>query len=188
MRVIGGKWRGRRLLAPTGRGVRPTGDRVREALFNILEHGRHTGGDGSPLPDAAVLDAFAGTGALGIEALSRGAASATFLEKERASIRIVERNIAACGATAEATVRQGDALMPPPAPHPCDIVFLDPPYGEDLAEPALTALSAAGWIADGALCVVELRKKDAFTAPEGFVVLDDRHYGATRVILLRREG
>ena len=188
MRVIGGKWRGRRLEAPAGRDVRPTGDRVREALFNILEHGRCANGGGSPLPDAAVLDAFAGTGALGIEALSRGAATATFIEKERTSTRIIARNIAACGAAQDTTVRRGDALTPPPAPHPCDIVFLDPPYGGGLAEPALAALVSAGWIADGALCIVELHKKDAFTAPEGFAPLDDRRYGATRAILLKRDG
>ncbi len=93
MRVIGGSWRGRRLEAPEGRTVRPTSDRAREAIFNILAHGAHTGGEGSPIPDARVLDAFAGSGALGIEALSRGAAQATFLDSDAAAVRAIQRNL-----------------------------------------------------------------------------------------------
>ena len=107
---------------------------------------------------------------------------------ERSVIRLIEENLAACGATDLATVRQGDCLSPPPAPHPCDLVFLDPPYGEGLAGPALAALAAAGWIGAGALCVVELRKTDAFDAPDGFTVTDDRRYGGTRVVLLTRQA
>lgn len=188
MRVIGGSWRGRRLDAPPGSAVRPTGDRVREAVFNILEHGAHTGGEGSPIPDAQVLDAFAGSGALGIEAMSRGAAHATFLDSDATAIRTIQRNLAALTGLANASVRRADCLAPPPAPAACDIVFLDPPYNEGLAAPALVALARAGWIADGALCVVELGRDDAFDAPDGFDLLDDRRYGRARIVILRREG
>lgn len=186
MRVIGGKWRGRALTAPEGRDIRPTGDRVREAIFNIVEHGRHTKGGGSPIPGAVVLDSFAGTGAMGIEALSRGAAKAYFLEKERASINVLERNLADCGGAA--TIRKADCLAPPSAPETCDLVFLDPPYGQGMAVPALTALTDASWVGDGALCVVEIGKSDAFDTPDGFEVLDERRYGAARVILLTRRA
>jgi len=186
MRVIGGKWRGRTLAAPEGRDIRPTGDRVREAIFNIVEHGRHTEGGGSPIPGAVALDGFAGTGAMGIEALSRGAAKAYFLEKEPASLAVLETNLADCGA---ATVMlKADCLAPPPATESCGLVFLDPPYGQDMAVPALAALTDAGWIADGALCVVEIGRKDRFDAPDGFETLDDRRYGAARVILLTRRA
>lgn len=186
MRVIGGKWRGRTLATPTGRDIRPTGDRVREAIFNIVEHGRHTKGGGSPIPGAVVLDGFAGTGALGIEALSRGAAKAYFLEKDRASIAVLKTNLADCGTAA--VVSKADCLAPPPAAEPCDLVFLDPPYGQDMAVPALTALTDAGWIGDGALCVVEIGKNDRFEASTGFEMLDDRRYGAARMILLTRRA
>lgn len=186
MRVIGGKWRGRSLTTPSGRDIRPTGDRVREAIFNIVEHGRHTKGGGSPIPGAVVLDGFAGTGAMGIEALSRGATKAYFIEKERASLTVLEANLADCGASA--VVKKADCLAPPPATEACGLVFLDPPYGQDLAVPALTALTDAGWIGDGALCIVEIGRKDRFDAPDGVEVLDDRRYGAARVILLNRRA
>ena len=186
MRIIGGKWRGRRLAVPEGRAVRPTIDRVRESLFNVIEHGRHTGGGGSPLPDIRVIDGFAGTGALGLEALSRGAGHVTFIESDRAALAALATNIADLGAAAETTVLRADCLTPPHAPEPCGLVLLDPPYGQGFAEPALQALDAQGWIAPGALCAVELRRGDAFDAPDGFEPLDDRRYGATRIVLLRR--
>lgn len=186
MRVIGGKWRGRTLAAPEGRDIRPTGDRVREAIFNIVEHGKHTKGGGSPVPAAVVLDGFAGTGAFGIEALSRGAAKAYFLEKEPGSIAVLETNLSGCGAAA--VMMKADCLTPPPAGEPCDLIFLDPPYGQDLAPPALAALTDAGWIADGALCIIEIGRKDRFDTPDGFETVDDRRYGAARVLLLRRRA
>lgn len=186
MRIIGGKWRGRTLTPPDGRDIRPTGDRVREAIFNIVEHGRHTKGGGSPIPSAVVLDGFAGTGAMGIEALSRGAAKAYFLEKDRVSIDVLKKNLADCGTAA--TIRKADCLAPPPAPETCDLVFLDPPYGQGMAVPALIALTDAGWIGDNALCMVEIGKGDGFETPDGFEMLDERRYGAARVILLTRRA
>jgi 16S rRNA (guanine966-N2)-methyltransferase len=188
MRVVGGSWRGRRIEAPHGTTVRPTSDRAREAVFNILEHGRHAGGMGSPIPGARVLDAFAGSGALGIEALSRGAAQASFLDDSPAALAAIQRNLSAFGALGGAAVRRADCLAPPRATQPCSLVFLDPPYGAGLAAPALAALAQAGWIADGALCIVELSRDEAFTPPDGFAPLDDRRYGRARVVMLRYGG
>jgi 16S rRNA (guanine966-N2)-methyltransferase len=165
--------------------VRPTSDRAREAVFNILEHGKHARGEGSPIPGAQVLDAFAGSGALGIEALSRGAAHATFLDTGPEALAAIRRNLAALGGLDRATVVRTDCLFPPAALAPCGIVFLDPPYGEGLAEPALIALGKAGWIANGAVCIVELSRDDAFAPPEGFAALDERRYGSAQIVILQ---
>ena len=188
MRIVGGKWRGRRLTAPEGRAVRPTSDRLREALLNILEHREFQAGGGSPLPGARVLDGFAGTGALGLEALSRGAKHATFIEKDRVAQRTLEANIAACDAAGLATILRADCRAPPRTTAACDLVFLDPPYGEDQTGPALTALANAGWLAEDALCSVELSAREDFTAPAGFTILDERRYGAARIVILRAES
>ena len=187
MRIVGGKHRGRRIEAPPGQDVRPTSDRAREALFNILIHG-HLSADGtSPLPGARVLDAFAGSGALGLEALSRGAGHALFIESDAKACAAIRANAKALGETANATVIPGDATKPPPCPGaPCAIVFLDPPYGRDLARPALAALAERGWIADGALCIVELAIDDGITlAAEFSRCLDDRNYGKARLLILK---
>jgi 16S rRNA (guanine966-N2)-methyltransferase len=186
MRIVGGKHRGRRIEAPPGQNVRPTSDRAREALFNILIHG-HLSADGtSPLPGARVLDAFAGSGALGLEALSRGAGHALFIESDAKACAAIRANAKALAETANATVIPGDATMPPPSPGAaCAIVFLDPPYGRDLAAPALAALAARRWITAGAICIVELAIDDGITLPPNFTLLDDRHYGKARLIILR---
>jgi 16S rRNA (guanine966-N2)-methyltransferase len=188
MRVIGGSWRGRRLEAPAGRNTRPTSDRAREAVFNILAHGTHTGSEGSPIPEARVLDAFAGSGALGIEALSRGAAHATFLDNDPAAIRAIETNRANLKALDRAMVRRADCLAPPRAPAACDLVFLDPPYGQGLAGPALTALARAGWIAEGALCVVEQQHDEGLAVPDGFELITERRYGKAKMTVLQKVG
>lgn len=188
MRIVGGKWRGRRLDAPKDRAIRPTRDRVREALFNILEHRRFGDDGGSAIRDARVLDGFAGTGALGLEALSRGARHATFMETAPDAVRVIRRNIAALDAGGDSEVLQADCLSPPPTKRPCTLVLLDPPYGAALAEPALAALARRGWIARGAVCCIELDARDAFAAPAGFELADDRRYGATRIVILRRTG
>ncbi len=195
MRIVAGKHRGRRLEAPAGRRVRPTADRAREALFNILDHGgwARSGteqGGGSILAGARVLDAFAGSGALGLEALSRGAAHATFMDRDRAALETVRRNAETLGeGRGSVSLVRADATDPPRADAPASIAFLDPPYGEGLAEPALTALAAAGWLADAALAIVELPAKAAAPEPPpGFTRLDDRTYGAARLVFLRYQG
>jgi len=185
MRIVGGRHRGRRLLAPPGEAVRPTSDRAREAMFNILAHGRLAAA-GSPLAEAAVLDAFAGTGALGLEALSRGAAEAVFLEKDRAALAFLHKNIEALGEGARCRVIPGDATHPPRAIAGCTLAFLDPPYQSALAAPALQALEGAGWFALGALAVIELAAREELSPPAGFVPVDERVYGAARLAFLRR--
>jgi 16S rRNA (guanine966-N2)-methyltransferase len=186
MRIVGGRHRGRRLLAPPGDTVRPTSDRAREALFNILSHGRFAA-DGIPFVGAAVLDAFAGTGALGLEALSRGAAEVVFIELDRDVLAILRKNIGALGETAHTRIVPGDATHPPHAMVDCALAFLDPPYRSGLAAPALAALGAAGWLAPRSLAVVEIAAREELTLPAGFILLDERIYGAARLVFLRRE-
>ena len=187
MRVVGGRHRGRKLVAPPGEAVRPTSDRAREALFNILSHGDFAAA-GLPFADENVLDAFAGTGAFGIEALSRGAARAAFIETDRAALGVLRRNLAALDEEDAADIIAGDATRPPRAPYAAALAFLDPPYRRGLGAPALAALAQMGWLAPRALAVVELAAKEPFSPPAGFAMLDERVYGAARLIFLRREG
>src|SRR5215470_256230 len=165
MRIVGGKHRGRRIAAPEGHDVRPTSDRAREALFNILEHGPFTVDGTSPLIDARVLDVFAGSGALGLEALSRGAAHLTCIETSATARSILRTNAKTLGETARVTVVQADATKPPTAAAPCSLAFLDPPYRSGLAAPALAALAARGWLADGAICMAEISAAETLGAP-----------------------
>lgn len=188
MRIVGGRHRGRRLTAPEGQAVRPTADRTREALFNILEQGRLSQDQegGGRLRGGRVLDAFAGTGALGLEALSRGARQATFMESQAAALATIERNVLALEEEDQAEILRADVLRPPRAPAAADIVLMDAPYGQGLAEPALTALTAAGWIGPETLIVVELMAREPFDPPAGFGVLDERKYGKARLVFLRQ--
>ena len=183
MRIIAGRHRGRRLAAPPGATTRPTADRVRQALFDMLWHAPWAGR--AVIEGARVLDAFAGTGALGLEALSRGAAHATFLETDRAALAALRANIAACGEEARATVLPDDATRPPPAALPCSLVFLDPPYGQGLIARALPALATAGWIAPGALVSAEFGGGDLALPPPGFAPLAERAHGAARLLVMR---
>jgi 16S rRNA (guanine966-N2)-methyltransferase len=186
LRIVGGVHRGRRLTVPLGDAVRPTGDRTREALFNILSHGGFAAG-GLPFADRPVLDAFAGTGAFGLEALSRGASAAAFIDNGREALSALRRNIAALGEEDRAHVIAGDATRPPRAGFACTLAFLDPPYRSRLAETALTGLAAAGWLAADALAVVEIAASEEFPLPAGFARVDERVYGAARLVFLRRE-
>jgi 16S rRNA (guanine966-N2)-methyltransferase len=160
---------------------------VRQALFDMLWHAPWAGRD--RVEGAHVLDAFAGTGALGLEALSRGAATAQFLETDRAALAALRANIAACREEARCTVLAADATRPPRAPRqPCTLVFLDPPYGEDgLVELALAALGAAGWIAPEALVCAEYGAPPA-APPPGFVPLAERAHGPASLLFLRPAG
>lgn len=183
MRIIAGEWRGR-ALAAIGKGdkgahLRPTTDRVRESLFGVLGGGRF----GDPITGAHVLDLFAGTGALGLEALSRGADAAVFVDDGRVAQRLIGDNIAALGAASRATLVRRDAtrLGPNPgAPH--SLVFCDPPYGKGLGEKALAAALAGGWIAPRALVVWE--ESGDVVPPAGLEPLDTRRYGDTTIHLL----
>jgi len=190
VRIVGGRHRGRRLVAPEGLGVRPTADRTREAIFNVLGQGRIDWRGLAPDPvrplvGIRVLDAFAGTGALGLEALSRGAAQVFFMENQPAALTACRANIRALGEEAHATLLTCDALRPPPAPRACALLLMDPPYNQGLAEPALGALVSAGWLAPNAIAVVELMAKEPFAPPAGFTAFDERRYGKARVVFLR---
>lgn len=188
MRIVAGRLKGRRLAAPDGRDIRPTADRTRQALFDILEHG-HLGADGaSAVAEAIVLDAFCGTGALGLEALSRGAAEATFIDSNRAALDCARANAKALGVPANFIL--ANAANPPRARKPANLVFLDPPYHMGLAGPALSALAAAGWIAPGAIVSLEMSGPELakFAAPDGFAVVDERRYGKARILLMRAGG
>ena len=185
MRIVGGVHRGRALAAPGDESVRPTSDRAREALFNLLEQGRVARG-GSRLAGAHVLDAFAGAGALALEALSRGADHATAFDVSTAALDLVRANAERLGETKRIDVRQADALAPPPAPRPADLVLLDPPYGQDLALKALAALDAAGWVAADVLIVIETGAGERVDPPAGFMLADERRYGRARLWFLQR--
>lgn len=183
MRIIGGTRRGLH-LAEVGTGdaaarLRPTSDRVREAIFNLLING----GYGNPVAGARVLDLFAGTGALGLEALSRGAAHATFIDDGAVAQRLLLANLALMQPADTALLRRS-ATAPGPNPGaPFTLVFLDPPYGRSLGEAALPACHGAGWLGPEAMIVWE--ESAAPQAPAGFRTLDQRRYGDTTVTLLR---
>jgi len=173
-RIIAGAWKGRKLEAPEGLETRPTNARARQAVFDILAHAPWCA-----LRGAKVLDVFAGTGAYGLEALSRGAAEAVFFEQSPAALRALRANIAACKAPAQLV--PGNVLAAPQGtPH--DLVFLDPPYGQALVPQALSALAARGWIAPGALIVAELGPEDDLATPE---LLAERAHGKARVKIWR---
>jgi len=183
MRIVAGRHRGRRLEAPDGRVARPTADRARQALFNILVH--------SPLVELAgarVIDCFAGTGALGLEALSQGAAHASFIENAPAALAALEANIRSLGETNRCTVIRTDATDAPPAVRPCQLALLDPPYHSGLAPLCLAALVAGAWLGPGALAVVEVARDEALTPSEGFSLEDERVYGAAKLVFLGWAG
>ena len=191
MRIVGGMFRGRRLATPRGRSIRPTSDRVREALFDVLQHGLQSIRRGSWPKDAHVLDVFAGTGALGLEALSRGASHVTFIEKDSAACLVIERNARTLRVTEQVTLLRRNALRPaaPPSGAPAaDILLMDPPYRSDLAAPALKALRARGWIARDGVSVVETAADESLEPPRGFALTDERRYGDTVLSFLRCQG
>lgn len=187
MRIVGGSLRGLKLAEVEGGGIRPTSDRTREALFNILAHNAEFATDAGPAPAGIdVLDVFAGTGALGLEALSRGAASVAFIENAPAARKVLEANIARARGAMAARVLNADATDPGRARGDFDLVLMDPPYGKGLAEQALAALGRGGWLADGALIVMETDRRDSLDLPDGFELLEERTYGRARLHFIRR--
>jgi len=185
IKIVGGKHRGRSIATPEGGTTRPTANRARESLFNILMHASWRADGTSPLVEARVLDAFAGSGALGIEALSRGAAHASFLDSDATAIRLIGENLRKIGEAANARVIRADATRPPTTREGCDLAFLDPPYRSGLAAPALAALAEAGWLNPGAVATVELAGTEDLDAPRGFETIDERRYGAAKIVILR---
>jgi len=184
VRIIAGDFRGR-ALASVGKGdagahLRPTTDRVRESLFNVLAGGAYD----DPFTDARVLDLFAGTGALGLEALSRGASHVTFVDDGRKAQSLIKQNIDICRAHTATRIFRGDARrLSGNKDEPFDLIFLDPPYGKGLGELAISAALKGGWFAAGALIVWEDSAK--ISPPDALELLDRRKYGDTRINILR---
>ncbi|MEM1161054.1 MAG: 16S rRNA (guanine(966)-N(2))-methyltransferase RsmD [Pseudomonadota bacterium] len=186
MRVIGGRFKGTRLAAPGAQGggmahLRPTSDRVREALFNLLEHG-----DYPPIEGLRVLDLFAGTGALGLEALSRGADRAVFIDDGPAARGLIRQNIETLRVIGQTKLWRRDATrLGPCRGDPFGLIFADPPYGTDLGVRALASARAGGWIAEGAVIVLELGAGQEVSEPDGLALKDERSYGETRILIFQ---
>lgn len=184
LRIVSGVYRGRKLETAPGNALRPTAERVREAIFNKLTHGL-IAQSGAPLTDLRVLDVFAGTGALGFEALSRGALRVVFIENDAATARLIKRNAEHLGAGNTTTVVRRDATQPGAGRTPAGLVLMDAPYRSGLTTPALDALNQGGWITPGAIIVIEVGRDEEITLPDGFDAIDDRRYGAARVLYVR---
>jgi 16S rRNA (guanine966-N2)-methyltransferase len=182
MRVVAGRLRGRALLTPKTQAIRPTSDRLREALFNVLSHAYD-----DPVHGARVLDLFAGTGALGIEALSRGAAYVQFVDDGVEARGLLRGNVEAMGIAGVSRIFRRDATKLGPAhPNlPFQLVFADPPYGKGLGERALASAREGGWLAPSALVVLEEATEAEIVLPAGFDELETRTYGESRLIFLR---
>jgi len=185
LRIVSGAHRGRTLKVPPGQTTRPTSDRARQAVFNILEHAPWA----AELHGARVIDLFAGSGALGFEAISRGAGFCLFVETDDAARGAIRENIDALGLFGQTRIHRRDATdlgqRPSAMGEPFDLAFLDPPYRKGLAERALEGLAAGGWLRPGAVAMVERASDEADVVPDGFEALDARDYGAARVQFLR---
>jgi 16S rRNA (guanine966-N2)-methyltransferase len=181
MRIVGGRFGGRPLRGPSSDQIRPTSDRLRESVFNILEHGF-----GNPIPGARVIDLFAGTGALALEAISRGAVFALMVDEGAEARALLRANVEALGAGGETRIFRRDArkLGAAPAGEPFAVAFLDPPYGKGLAEPALSSLHSGGWLASGAMAVVEEASGSGLDIPDGFALAERRDFGDTAIFFL----
>lgn len=177
IRIVAGKHRSRKLEVPESEAVRPTSDKLRQAIFNILEHRLGT------LEDAVVLDACCGTGAMGLEAISRGAAKAFFMDEDSTALNLARKNAGSLGEKERSSFVLSDAMNPPRG-DAVDLIFLDPPYNKQIAERALLALSRMGWVKKGTFAAVEVAAAEAFTPSEGWEVLLERKHGAGRLVLL----
>ena len=190
MRIVGGAYRGRAITTPPGPATRPTADRAREAIFNVLEHAPWSGG----LHGVRVIDLFAGSGAMGLEALSRGAGFCLFVETDAAARGVIRENVEALGGSGElfgrTRIHRRDAADlgdRPGADGPAfDVAFLDPPYGKGLGERALARLAAGGWLTEGAIVAFERGADEAAPETPGYETLDERRYGAAKVLFARR--
>lgn len=178
-RIIAGRFRGRRLSVPKGRDVRPTTDRMRERLFSILSHHRYPDMEG-----ARVADLFAGTGALGLEALSRGAKHVCFVEMARPSLQAIRENIRSLGAEVETQVLPTSATKLPSTEAPFDFILMDPPYRKELVFPALNSLQSNEWLKADSIIICELASDESAEFPDGFDMLDDRKQGQQRIVIL----
>jgi len=188
LRIVGGKYRGRALLSPKGDATRPTSDRARQAIFNILEHAAWMSDD--IMDSGVVLDIFAGTGALGLEALSRGKSMAVFFEQNKSSASICHANAEKMGALDDTRIFRCDATKPPKRPNdipPATLVFLDPPYGKDLGLAAIEAFIAKDWLAENAIIIMEMAVRTPEPLPDSCEQIDSRDYGVAHIRFLKRK-
>jgi 16S rRNA (guanine966-N2)-methyltransferase len=179
VRIIAGEFRGRRLRSPADQAIRPTSDRAREALFNILEHGAPA------VRDARFLDLFCGTGAIGLEAHSRGAREVVLVDNDPGALRLARANLERIGSPASVRLLARDATRLGPAPRPFDLAFLDPPYRSGLAAPALEGLLRDGWLGAHARVMLEFAATEDLELPQGYSLERERRYGSAKFLFLR---
>jgi len=180
MRIIGGAHRGRKLLSPADHNIRPTSDRMRESIFNILSHTPRG------LEGANILDVFAGTGAMGLEALSRGAAHSTFFDKSRKSLQLVQKNISLLELEEKATIRCISAPDFPPSKTPYDVIFLDPPYRLSVINDVFSALKNMGYLADHCRIVFEYSSSNTLILPDYLEIIKNKTYGNSHFTILKK--
>lgn len=181
MRIIAGKHRSRNIDAPEGKSVRPTTDRMRERIFSMLQHHRYPA-----LLNARVADLYAGTGALGLEALSRGAGHATFVEKTQSTFSCLKKNVASLGEDDNTSLMKISARSLPFANEPYDIIFMDPPYHKGMVEPTLYCLLERNWLAEDGVIIAELAVDDELTIPDALTIIDDRKQGQQRILFMMK--
>lgn len=186
MRIISGKHKGRKIEFPqeVADKIRPTSEFAREAIFNILTHGKH-GVNGNGFADKVVLDLFCGTGAFGVEALSRGAKSVMFIDQAREAIATARYNVENIGESAQAMFMQANAAQLSKSRQSYDVIFIDPPYFSKLIMPTLKCLHAGGWIAEGGVVIIEHDEKEEVAIPPAYEKIDERHYGRALIQLLK---
>ncbi len=185
MKVISGKYRGRRIETVSSKKLRPTTGMAREALFNILSHGQFNDGENSLLDGCKVLDLYCGCGALSIEALSRGAEAAVLIDIDQDHLNIARKNLITLGEEANCSFIRGDSACPPPSRFPCNLIFIDPPYGEGLVNKSLKNLISGNWLEEDAVIVIESGKKEKLKLPDGFEELENRTYGNSRIQIVK---
>ncbi len=185
MRIIAGQYKGRKLATPANDAIRPTSDRTRESVFNLLMHGAYAG---EAILDQHVVDLCCGTGAMGLEALSRGARMATFIDKDKRSLELARQNVTHCGANNAAQFVQSDAAKLPMAKEKAALVMMDAPYDQHILAAAYASLRVQQWLADGALIVAEQAVHTDVPALDGAELIDDRKYGKTRIVIYQLKG
>ncbi len=190
MRIVAGRLKGRTLLGPKSDAIRPTSDRLRETVFNVLHHGLGKHGVDDAITNARVLDLFAGTGALALEALSQGASFGVMVDEGTEARGLLRHNVESLGLGGITRILRRDATkLGPVAPfEPFNLVFLDPPYGKGLGEKALHSALTGGWLVPGAIVVLEERADIAVDLPQGLLLLDKRKGGEGQILILRYEA
>ena len=182
MRIIAGQFKGRKLMPPVGDAIRPTSDRTRESIFNLLMHGAYAG---EAIIGQHVVDVCCGTGAMGLEALSRGARIATFIDQDKQALELAKKNALHCGVANAAFFVQADATRLPTAREPAALVLIDAPYATPLLAPSYASLQRQGWLAPGTLIAAEQPRAAAVPELDGAELIDSRHYGKAAVHLFR---